>query len=153
MALGTAIALAGLALGAIGTHIQIEGQKKTSAASIRAEAARKQIANLETLRNRRQRIKEALFARSESISTASNQGAIASSSLQASLFQTTSQLGRNLSAGAQNQFLGNTIFDEQANIASGRALFAGGAGLQGFGTSLFNASSSPFFNQPQGAQA
>ncbi len=143
--IGTLIALGGLAIGGVGTVVQMGGIKKAAKASKRAEAARKQMANLQHLRERRENIRKALFARAETTSNASNQGAIASSSFSGSLFQTTASLGRANVASRQNQELGNTVFAANSDIASGRSQASFGSGLQGFGESLFKISSSPFF--------
>ncbi len=142
------IALIGLGIGIIGAGVQFVGQKKIAKASKKANAARKQMAHLESLRERRKNIKLALAARADTVSNASSQGALASSSATGSLFQTTSALGRANVASRQNAELSNKVFSAHDDEAAGGLLASFGTGLQNAGQSLFNISSSPFFNKP-----
>ncbi len=141
----TLIALGGLAIGGVGAAVQFVGSKKMTAASRRAEAARKKIANLEHLRNRRDNIKAAMVARAEATSNASDQGAIASSSFAGALFANTSALGRATQFSQRGQQLGLDVFAANDAFSRGQETKFTGGGLLDAGKSLFDVSSSPFF--------
>jgi len=150
-----ALPILGLVVGAAGTYLQYAGQKKAAAASARAERLREQQSNLEIVRARRQRIREAIVARANSLSNLSDQGAVGSSAQAGAFSQITSNLGRNISGLAQNKFISGGIFAANRAYAAGQATASFGSGLASFGGSLRSLSSSPFFGgtgqQQQGA--
>ncbi len=146
--MSTAIGIIGLVLGAIGTGVQFIGAQRAAKASKRAEAARKQQAHLDHLRARRKNIREALKARADTLSVASNQGALHTTPVQGALFQTASRRNQANLSSRQNETLGNTVFDANAQIASAQGLQSFGSGLVSLGGSIGGIQSSPFFSSP-----
>jgi hypothetical protein len=96
---------------------QGELEAQASAASARAEALRAQQMELDATRTQRQVVRNAILARAQSLSAATNQGAGESSGFFGSLNQITSEANRQLGGIFQNLSIGRGIFKENAAMA------------------------------------
>jgi hypothetical protein len=92
-------------------------EKEASAASARAEALRAKQMELDATRTQRQVVRNAILARAQSLSAATNQGAGESSGFFGSLNQITSEANRQLGGIFQNLSIGRGIFKENALMA------------------------------------
>ena len=155
MALGTAIAIAGLALGAYGTYQQYQSSQKQAgfqAQAIseqrRAEEQRRRSMELDATRRRRELIRRAIAARSSSVNIAANQGAAqpGSSAIPGAFGGIQGRTGVDILGVTQNREIGRSIFDanagssyayQQAAIAGGDAAF--GSGLRSLGGAFVTA--------------
>lgn len=133
-----AIAALGLALSAVGTFIQLQGQQKMTAALKSAEAARQQQLALDTNRRNREIVRQGIASRAQAEATATAQGAQGGSGLPGAYGEISGQVGNTQLANNQNQSLGNQIFaaNQQYYSASGTANL--GVGLSSFGGMLMN---------------
>ncbi len=123
----------GTALGLAGTGFQVIGQFKAQAAAKRAEALREQQMKLDATRQRRQIIREAIVARGQAVSNASNQGALGGSGIQGGIAQITNRANQAIVGVNQNEKIGSQIFDANADIASGQTISSIGSGLSSLG--------------------
>lgn len=129
---------ASLALGAIGTGVQVRGQQIASAASDRLEKLREKQMNLESARMRRQTVREAIMARSTALSNATAQGAEGGSGLQGGYGQISGQMNRNIQGINQSQEIGTQMFRENAAVARGQSMSNMGSSISGFGGMVAN---------------
>lgn len=157
------VALAGgLAASAAGTAIQFQGQQKAHAASElgidaqqQAEAARNQAMELDATRKRREMVRQAVVARSQSLAQATGQGAQFSSSLAGAQAGITGQTNYNMLGVNQNEEIGQDIFKANQNLLSARrqessaqSQIALGSGISSLGGTIASGVSS--INRLQG---
>lgn len=132
------IAAVGLGLSAFGTVKSREANKRVSEESQRAEALRKQAADLENQRQIRETIRKAQAARASAIATAAVSGTLDSSVTDGAIGQITGQAGASLVAQAENANLQGQIFDSNARISEARGDAAEAGAYTDFGRNLFN---------------
>ena len=115
-ALSTVIAASALAVSATSTAISYTQGKKSAKAANRAAAFERKQADLATMRQKRDAIRQARIAAADSTNTAANQGVSESSSAQGAVGSIQSQLSNTLS------FLDVwNAYSDQASMALGRA--------------------------------
>lgn len=136
--LSTIIGAVGLGLSAVGTFTQMQAAKKQEAASRRAEALREKQMQLETARQRRGVIRQALRARSAGLIAGSEQGASAGSGVAGALGGVTSQATSNLQGLNQSMELGQGMFKANADMAGAASMASFGAGLGSLGGAIFS---------------
>lgn len=120
--MGAAVGLVGLAVSMMGQAKQISAQKK-------AEKLRERQMNLQAMRERRETIRKASYARATALSNATSQGAEKSSGLGGGYGQISGEAGRNIVAINQNQEIGKGIFKANRDYYSGSL-------IQGFGSAI-----------------
>lgn len=136
--------LIGAALSVVGTVISYSAQQKMIAeqtnASKRAENAREQQMQLDSTHKKRQSIREAIVARSMSLSAGTNQGAQYGSGVQAAMGGATAMGAENQQVTNSTEILGGRVF--QANrdyfdaTQKGQSRMAMGQGLSAIGGAL-----------------
>lgn len=128
------------AIGAVasiaGTFIQADAAAKQSQESARQEQLRKQQMTLESMRQRRQVIRNSLKARSLALVAGSAQGASFGSGLAGGLSQVSNQANENILGVNQGESLGGQIFDSNSKIAEYGAQAAFGGGLSSLGDKI-----------------
>lgn len=137
-AFSSIIAGAGLALSTAGTAIQFAGQRQAQKGEQRAEAIRRAQMEIESQRERRGIIRQAVQARAAALSNATAQGAADGSGLSGGLSQITSQAGQASTASFQNQGLGVGMFAANRQISAGQSQASLGSGIGSLGGSLVN---------------
>lgn len=155
--ISAAASVGGMALQAIGTGVQMDAAQKQTDASIRAERLREQQMNLETMRQRRQAVRNALRSRAIAVASATNQGAASagSSGLPGGLAQISNQGQDNVSGIDKGKQIGSGIFNANADYAAAGGQMAVGQGLSSLGGALVNnaptiGSIGTFFGSPKG---
>lgn len=129
---GAIAAIAGSAFGFVGAMEQ-------SAATKKAEKARKQQMRLDATRRRREVLRQAQVARATATSNATNQGAQFSSALAGAQAGISGAAGRETLAVNQNEMVGNKIFEANQAFASGGNLISFGSGISNLGGAFANA--------------
>lgn len=137
-ALSTIIGAVGLGLAGAGTVTQMIGQSQAADASRRQERIRERQMNLETSRQRRGVIRQALRARSMALIAGSEQGASSGSGLAGGLGQISSGAAGNLQGLSQSSELGTAMFRTNEQITSAQELSSFGGGLSALGGSIFS---------------
>lgn len=137
-AVSLAMGAIGLGLQAAGTMATMEGNRQAAAASKRAEDLRQKQMNLESMRQRRQVIRNAVRARSMALSGATAQGASSGSGIAGGLSQIAGDAGRQIQGVNQGQEIGAGIFDANRSIASAQELASFGGGLSSLGGAVFS---------------
>lgn len=127
------MAVAGLILSAVGTGLSIYGQIQQANAMKDAEAQRQKQMNLDAARQRRQMIRESLWARAQAISTATNQNAAYGSGIPGAYGQISGRTGNQLVASSQNQEIGNNIFAANRRAYDASIISDFGSGLSSLG--------------------
>jgi len=122
-----------LAATAVGVGVQVKGQRDAAKASRRSEALRKRQADLESSRERRKVVRQAVIARSQALSGATAQGSQGGSGLQGTMGHISSQSSSNLLGINQGQEIGAGIFKANSDIASGQSMSALGSGISSLG--------------------
>ena len=135
-ALTTIIGAVGLGLSAAGTVTSMMGQAAASAASKRQEELRKRQMDLETNRQRRGVIRQALRARSMAMVNGQEQGAMFGSGMAGGLNSITSQAASNTQGLNQTQEIGVGIFKTNQQITGAQELASFGSGLSSLGNSV-----------------
>lgn len=138
MAIGTIIALTGLAITAASAGTSAYFQQQASKASEKAEGVRKKMMKLEASRKRRKAIREGIIARSEAAAAAGARGINPGSSPFAAALDTASAgSDRTVANIGQNEQAAGSLFT--ANAANARA--SGNQGVAdaaaGVGAGLF----------------
>jgi hypothetical protein len=134
-ATGAATAGAGLAgtLGTIGslvgTGFQVKGALDAQAAQDKMERLRKAQMDLESTRQRRQIVRQAVVARSEALSNATSQGASAGSGLQGGFAQISGEARSAAGAVDDNQFLGRAMFKANRQLSRAQTVQTIGSGI------------------------
>lgn len=142
MGVGAIIAGIGVAASVAGTVVGFAGQQQQVEASKRAEQLRMTQMNLDASRAKRETVRRTMLARAQAESTATNQGAGNSSSLEGALGQISNQGGRSLLATTQNQTIGQGIFKANMDEADGQSTASLGQGLGSLGGMFINNSGS-----------
>jgi hypothetical protein len=146
----TALAIAGLAVGAVGVGIsyysatqQASAQEDAIAAQQRAEALRKKQMNLDAMRRKREIVRASIAARSRALATTTAQGAGGGSALGGAYGGISGRTQTNLLGINQNQEIGLGMFDANMDMlsayrssAQAGAFGAMGAGLSTLGGAL-----------------
>lgn len=134
-----AIAIGGLALGAVGAGIQYKGQKAQAKAIKQENKARQMAAELEARRERRKAIRQMLISQAQSQATGFDQGMFGSTipGALASAQQTT---GNSILNTNQNLAVGGRINAAQTAQANAGTLTSLGGGIQSIGASLYTGS-------------
>jgi hypothetical protein len=138
MPTATTLAVAGLALAAVGTGVQFVAGRQQAKAGRKAAREQQRLAALEARRARRRTIREARIARGAALNVAGQVGAGESSGLAGGLSGITAQAGANLGFSTQTEAIGGRItkFGLQASRAA--SLGAIGGGIAGVGGALFS---------------
>ena len=133
-------ALTAIALGAaaIGTGVSLYGQSQQTAAMQRSENARQQQLNLESMRRRREIIRNAVVARSAATFSASTQGAMYGSGLPGGQGQVYGEAGRQTGAVNQNEELGGRVFGANQDYYNASGFTTFGTALTSLGGQILN---------------
>lgn len=155
-ALSTIIGAVGLGLSAAGTITSMIGQAQASDASKRQESLRRRQMDLETSRQRRGVIRQALRARSMSLISGSEQGALNGSGIAGGLGQIGGQATSNLQGINQAEEIGVGMFQTNQQITGAQELASFGGGLSSLGGSIYGSSETlgrlgTYFTSPRGA--
>jgi hypothetical protein len=143
-AISTIVAAVGVGIAAAGTGAQMyasaqqaKAQKKSIAIQQKAEELREKQMNLDSMRKKREQIRQAQVAQAQALSTATNQGAQASSGLEGAMGQISGQSGVNVLGINQNQELGAAMFQNNRDLLAsrGREADAGTLGIAAQGLS------------------
>lgn len=139
-ALSLGLGALGLAAQVAGTVVQAQGFAQQADASRRAEALRERQMNLESSRQRRQTIRNAIRARSLALTAATAQGASSGSGLPGGYGQIGGATARNIQGVNQAQEISSGIFRANSDMAGAQELTSFGGGLSSLGGALFSAS-------------
>lgn len=137
-AFSSIIGAIGVAAGIGGTVMQMQGARRAQKGEERAEQIRRSQMHLESQRERRNIVRQAMVARAQAVSSAESQGAMDGSGLAGGLAQVTAQGGRAVTAVNQNTDLGNQMFSANRMISSGNSMSAFGSGISSLGGALVN---------------
>jgi hypothetical protein len=135
-AISTIIGAVGLGLAAAGTVTQMIASGEQAAASRRQEGLRRRQMDLETGRQRRGVIRQALRARSMALIAGSEQGASSGSGLAGGLGQIGSQAAGSVQGINQANEIGVGMFQTNQQITGAQELASFGGGLSSLGGSL-----------------
>lgn len=141
-AAGAATGLAGSAgaLGTLGTLVgtgfQVKGMMDAQAAQDRMEKLRKAQMELESTRQRRQIVRQAVIARSDALSAATSQGAAAGSGLQGGYGQIGGEAGGAAVAVEDNRFLGRAMFKANRQLSRAQTMSSIGSGISSLSDAL-----------------
>lgn len=138
------VGLIGLGLSAVGTVISASAQQKMVAeqtkASKLAENSRQQQMQLESQRQRRQSVREAIMARSMSLTVGTSQGAQYGSGVAGAMGQATAQGLENQNTTTQGEILGGRVFAANRQYFDatqrGQAGMALGQGISALGGAI-----------------
>lgn len=126
----------GLALSAVGTIAQVGAASQQAAASARAEKLRKQQLTLESMRQRREIVRNSLRARAAALAASTAQGGTGGSGIEGGLGQIQAKAADNTVGVNQGEAIGRGIFDANASYASWGALASFGGGLSSLGGTI-----------------
>lgn len=126
----------GALTGIAGTAMQYAGSQKAQEGQERAEKLREAQMTIESTRQKRQIIRQALVARSDALTAATSQGAAQGSGLQGGLAQIGGQANTNLTGVNQSQQLGQEMFAANRTISRGQTMQSTGSGLSSLGGAL-----------------
>lgn len=128
------MAAVGLVLSAVGTVMQLRGQRKQTEALKEAEAQRQKQMQLEAQRQRRDTIRNMIMVQTLGISKAVNQGAGAgSSAIGGVVGQASGRAGNEVVGLNQNEQIGNNIFAANRKAYDASIISSFGAGLSSLG--------------------
>ncbi len=133
--LGGLVGAASAAAGIAGTFLQYKGMKEAQAGQERAEALRLRQMNLESARERRTTMRQAIISRAQALSASTQQGAVGSGP-SAGLGNIASASGGNINAINQGEEIGTGMFQANRQIAAGQTTSSMGSAIQGFGSFL-----------------
>lgn len=131
--IGTAASIAGLATSIGGTATTVSAEREMARQSRLAEEARQQQMQLESARKQREIIRNAMIARSNSVTNTTEAGANYSSALPGSLAQYTGQENVGLNTNTRATNISNAIFAANQNYASAQSTASLGKGLTSLG--------------------
>lgn len=142
------IAIAGAITGLVGNLIKSDAQQKGFAAQAVAGVAGENVRELqmkfETNRKKRQQVREAVLARSMSLTAASNQGALYGSGIKGGVASAATQAAENVQTSNVSEILGVRTFraNKAYHVASAnaQAQMGVGGGIADIGSALFNSS-------------
>lgn len=137
-ALSTVIGGIGLVAGLAGTAVQMAGANAQAQASKRAEQLRETQMNLESARQKRQVVRNALRARAMALVNATGQGASSGSGLQGGYGQIGQGTSENLQGINQGQTIGAGIFKANRDSFDASNMVSFGGGLTSLGGSLID---------------
>ena len=137
-ALSTIIGAVGLGLAAAGTVTQMVASGEQAAASRRQETLRRRQMDLESTRQRRGVIRQALRARSQALIAGTEPGASLGSGMAGGLGQVSSQAAGNLQGINQAQEIGIGMFQTNQQITGAQELASFGGGLSSLGSSFYS---------------
>lgn len=131
----------GLSAASVGTQVysmsqQAKVQKEMASKQREAEAVRQQQMNLESMRRKREMIRQANAASSMAVASATNQGGGESSGLAGALSTVSGRAGVGVLAGNQNQELGGKMFDINSQMATLQGERAGYEGMAGMASGI-----------------
>lgn len=154
-AISTLIGAVGLGLSAVGTVTQMQAAKAASRAEQRAEELRQRQMELETQRQRRGVVRQALRARSAGLIAGSDQGALNGSGVAGALGGISSQTAGNLQGINQGYELGQGMFAANVDRAKAGEMASFGAGLGSLGGAIFSNAGTlgnigTYFTSPRG---
>ena len=132
VAISSFVAIAGLAIGAIGTFAQISASKQAASEQRKARAAQRRVQQEQTRRSRLQALRQAQLTRARAQSTGIGIGAGESSGLAGGLSSVSANTGAALGSASQLSGLSNqiSVFNQNAADAQSRAqTFGAVAGL------------------------
>ena len=138
MPAATSIAIAGLALAAVGTGVQFVAGRKQAKAGRKAAKEHQKLAALEASRARRRTIREARIARGAALNVAGQVGAGQSSGLRGGLSSLASQAGANLGFSTGTEAIGRNITKFGLQASKAASLGAIGGGIASLGGALFS---------------
>lgn len=127
------MAVAGLILSAIGVGVSVYGQIQGAKAQKDAEKQRQKQLNLDAARQRRTAVRNAIWAKSQALSTATSQGANFGSGVPGAYGQIEGRTGNELEASGQNQEIGNNIFAANRRAYNASIISDFGSGLTSLG--------------------
>ena len=139
MPAATSIAVAGLALAAIGTGVQFVAGRKQARAGRAAAKEQERLAALEARRARRRTIREGRIQRGALLAQAVGTGA-QGSGLASAPARIASQVGANLAFSGQSEAIGKNITKFGIKASKAASLGAIGAGIAGIGGAAFSGS-------------
>jgi hypothetical protein len=143
--MATVAGIAGSIIGFAGNVMQADAARKshaeTAAASIAGENVRELQMQFESQRKRRQQVREAVLARSMSLTAAASQGAQKSSGAASGMAGATAQGAENAQTTTSAEILGSRVFraNRLYHISNANAQSQGavGSGFTAFGQGLF----------------
>ena len=138
MPAASSIAIAGLALAAVGTATTVIATQRQASAQKKASRERDKLAALEASRQRRRTIREARIARGTALNVAGQVGAGDSSGLAGGLSGLGAQAATNLGFSTQTQAIGKRITGFGTEAAKASTLGAIGGQVAGIGGSIFS---------------
>lgn len=137
------IAMIGLGVTAAGVGTQMYAmsqqakvQKEMSLKQQEAEAIRQQQMNLESMRRKREVIRNAQTSSAMAVAAASNQGGAESSGLTGALATISGRSGGSLLATSQNEELGTKMFGINSQMAALQGERAGYESMSGMGSGM-----------------
>lgn len=128
-----AVAAVGLVLSAVGIGVQMYGQKKQTDALKKSEKAREAQLTLDSMRKRRETVRNMLIARSNAEFAASGQGASFGSVLPGAYGGISGQGGNQTVAINQNEQLGKQIFSANRDYYTASGITGLGQGITSLG--------------------
>jgi len=138
MPAASSIAIAGLAIAAIGAGTTFVAQQQQAKAQEKATDLEKRRAAAQARRQRRATIREARVARGQALNTAGQVGAGESSGLSGGLSGIGAQLGSNLGFSTQTESIGSDLSRQGRKAASAGSLANIGRGVSSVGGALFS---------------
>jgi hypothetical protein len=133
-------AVGGLATQAYGMDKAADAQRDMTAASKKAEMARKEQARLQMLREQRKAFRDEQAARAVGISNAVNAGVdMGSSAYGGMMGQTSGALNQQIGDISANAKLGENIFNANAAYSTAQGNLATAQGIQSLGKDIFAA--------------
>ena len=129
----TLLAIAGVATGVAGLGVQMYGQKKQTEALKRGEDARRAQLTLDSVRKRREIVRNMIMARSNAEFAAAGQGAAFGSALPGATGGVSGQAGTQLTGVNQNEQLGGAIFSANKDYYAASGITGLGQGLSSVG--------------------
>lgn len=133
---GLGLTAAGLATSVVGTMQNASAQKKMSEEQKKQEALRQQQMTLESMRRKREIIRNAQVAQATAQATAQSQGSAESSGLAGALSTVSSRAAGATLATNQNEDLGNQMFASNSRMAGFMGERASAESITGIGNGL-----------------
>ena len=135
-AVSTIISAIGVGLGAVSTVGGVIAAGNQAAATKRAEAARERAMNLDSMRRKREIIRQQELQRAQALSVATAQGQDTGSALGGAYGSISGVAGRNQQGVIQNQEIGADIFAANRAAADANTMSATFSGLGSLGSGL-----------------
>lgn len=155
VAISSFVAIAGLAIGAIGTFAQISASKQAASEQRKARAAQRRVQQEQTRRSRLQALRQAQLTRARAQSTGIGIGAGESSGLAGGLSSVSANTGAALGSASQLSGLSNqiSVFNQNAADAQSRAQTFGAVSGLGSTIASFALKNKSFFDGTPGQAA